>query len=109
MSLIIMNGFFDSYPGAVYSLRELYPVKKERHLVCGVSLAGGCAGILSPQRIDNSEQFSVPYVYCISTTAYVLSRWTRAGVGGRGGVGYRTGGYRREKGCRSTGTDLLLR
>lgn len=29
--------------------------------------------VSSPQRIDNSKQFSVPYVYCISTTVRLTS------------------------------------
>lgn len=38
--------------------------------------------VFSPQRIDNSKQFSVPYVYCISTTVRLTPcRCARKGVG----------------------------
>lgn len=41
-------------------------------------------GLFFPQRIDNSKQFSVPCIYCISTTVRLTLRWTRKGVrGGR--------------------------
>lgn len=64
-------------PGNRYFPRRLYPAV----LRCTAEMRA--AGI-PPQRIDNSKQFNVPYVYCISATVALTSI---------GGIGERAKGW----------------